>query len=101
MLAGLGLLVQETAWVDCPWWPDIVDFGQLLSDFFPPLKRFSRGARPENRMVWPAFELPYYRPQDYPQVHRQMSRLATFENSRWTWLKRRFAHHVGVLGCRP
>jgi hypothetical protein len=97
MMAGLGLQVVETVWLDCPWWPDIVDFGQLIADFVPPLKGLARRARPENRLRWAAEDLPYYTPEAYPEVHRQMERLAFFENSRFTLLKQRFAHHVGIL----
>jgi SAM-dependent methyltransferase len=100
LFAAAGLQVKETVWLDCPWWPDIVDFGQLLSDFVPPLKKLARKARPENRYRWPAEHLPYYRPADFPEVHRRMNRLGFFENSRCAWLKQRFAHHVGVLGCK-
>jgi SAM-dependent methyltransferase len=100
MFAGLGLRVQEIFWLDCPWWPDIVDFGQLIADFIPPLRGFAGRVRPENRLRFPAQALPYYRPADYPEIHRQMSRLAFFENSRLTWLKQRFAHHVGILGYK-
>lgn len=100
MLTGLGLRVQETLWVDCPWWPDIVDLGQMIGDFVPPLKRFASRAKPENRYRWEAGQLPYYRPQEYAEVHAQMTRLAFFEDSRQVWLKQRFAHHVGVLAVK-
>ena len=96
----VGLQVIETIWLDCPWWPDIVDFGQLISDFFPFMKRTARRARPENRYRWEAAELPYYRPQDFPEVHARMERLALFERMRWSGLKRLFAHHTGVLGVK-
>jgi hypothetical protein len=92
-----GLQVRETFYVDCPWWPDIVDLGQLIADFFPFLKGTARKARPENRLKWEAAQLPYYRPDQYQEIHRQMEKLAFFENSRIPWLKRLFAHHVGVM----
>ena len=97
MFVELGLRVRKTIWLDCPWWPDIVDAEQLIVDFFPSLKRLARRARPENRYRWRAGELPYYRPDRYPEVFRRMARLAYFENSRPDWLKRHFAHHIGVL----
>src|SRR5262249_54262770 len=38
LFARADLRVRETFHVDCPWWPDIVDAGQLVRDFFPFLK---------------------------------------------------------------
>ena len=69
-LGEMGLKFRETIWVDCPWWPDIVDFGQLIADFCPPLKGLSRCARPENRYRWGGDELPYYRLDDHPEIRR-------------------------------
>jgi hypothetical protein len=89
--------VRETIWLDCPWWPDIVDFGQLIADFCPPLKGLARRARPENRYRWLGHELPCYRLQDYPAIQQRLDRLSFFEKSRLGVLKRTFAHHVGVL----
>lgn len=100
MFAELDLHVQEIVWVDCPWWPDIVDVSELIGDFFPPLKQRISGARPEQRYRWTVEELPYFRPQAYPDVHQHMQRLAFFENSSNEWLKKRFAHHVGILGVK-
>lgn len=104
MFAEQGLNDVQTLWVDCPWWPDIVDFSQLIGDFCPPLRQFTRQVKPENRMRWDADRLPYYQPAAYPHVHARMARLAFFEDipdcSRRVWLKRRFAHHVGVLGIK-
>lgn len=97
MFRRQGLRVIETIWLDCPWWPDIVDPGQLIADFFPPLKSLARQARPENRFAWLPDALPYYQPDSFPDVHQRMNHLAYFENSRLVWLKQRFAHHVGVL----
>lgn len=96
-----GLKLLETVWLDCPWWPDIVDPGQLIADFFPPLRRLARRARPENRLTWQPAALPYYRPDSFPEVHQRMSSLAFFEDSRQVWLKQRFAHHVGILAEKP
>jgi len=31
---SFGYRECEIVWLDCPWWPDIVDFGKLISDFF-------------------------------------------------------------------
>lgn len=105
MFADLGLRPQRILWVDCPWWPDIVDLGQLLADFFPLLKRppfdrLAQRAKPENRYRWPADGLPYYHPERFPEVHAQMERLAFFENTRHLGLKQRFAHHVGILAVK-
>jgi hypothetical protein len=95
-----GLQVKQTFHVDCPWWPDIVDAGQLIRDFFPFLKGLARRASPANRYRWTPEELPYYEPEAHAEVHARMSRLGFFENTRATWLKQRFAHHVGVLGVK-
>jgi hypothetical protein len=100
MFSELGLVVRKTTWVDCPWWPDIVDIGQLLGDFFPFLKRWARRASPTNRYCWTVDRLPYYRPDLYPEVHQHMARLAYFENSSHGWFQRCFAHHVGILAER-
>ncbi|HEY7422907.1 MAG TPA: methyltransferase domain-containing protein [Gemmataceae bacterium] len=96
----LGLTVRETLWIDCPWWPDIVDFGQLIADFCPPLKGLARKARPENRYRWTGEELPYYRLEDHPAIQQRLDRLSFFETSRWVWLKKCFAHHFGVLAVK-
>lgn len=96
-LKELGLRVHEPLWVDAPWWPDIVDPGQLIQDFFPFLKSLARKAKPENRYSWDAENLPYFEPSRYPDVHAQMARLSFIENSRFLALRRRFAHHVGIL----
>ena len=100
LFAKAGLKVRETFHVDCPWWPDIVDAGQLVRDFFPFLKGLARRASPANRYRWTPEELPYYNPEANPEVHARMNRLAFFENTKATWLKARFAHHVGVLGVK-
>ncbi len=100
LFSKAGLRVTQTFHVDVPWWPDIVDAGQLIRDFFPFLKGLARRASPANRYRWSPEELPYYRPEAHPEVHARMNRLAFFENSRAAWLKDRFAHHVGVLGVK-
>ena len=96
-LSEMGLTVREVIYLDCPWWPDIVDLGQLIADFFPFLKKSSQKAKPENRMKWAADTLPYYRSDQFAEVHQHMEKLAYFENSKLTWIKRLFAHHVGVF----
>jgi len=97
MFVALGLRVREVAWVDCPWWPDIVDFGAMLTSFLPFLNGAARRLKPENRLAWPADGLPYFAPQEYPQVHQRMQRLALFEDCRWKGITQRFAHHVAIL----
>ena len=97
LLADQNLRLREAFYLDCPWWPDIVDPAQLLVDFFPFLKRAPQKAKPENRMKWEPETLPYYDPGRYPAIHRQMERLAFFENSTFSWLKRLFGHHLGIL----
>ena len=100
LFARAGLRVTQTFHVDCPWWPDIVDAGQLVRDFFPFLKGLARRASPANRYRWTPEELPYYDAEAHADVHGKMSRLAFFEDTRAVWLQRLFAHHVGVLGTK-
>lgn len=97
----LGLRVREVGWLDCPWWPDIVDFGAMLTSFLPFLHSAAERLKPENRLVWPADGLPYYEPHKYPQVHAHMRRLAVFEHCRYPAIKQRFAHHVAILAEKP
>jgi hypothetical protein len=92
--------ILEVQYLDCPWWPDIVNPAKMLQDFFPFLKSFPGWVKSENRGRWDYTELPYYRPLVYPEIHQQMSRLAYFENSRLIWLKRLFAHHVCILASK-
>ena len=56
-ISDLELELVETIYLDCPWWPDIVDLGQLISDFFLFLKDRAQKAKPENRLKWKAEEL--------------------------------------------
>src|SRR5262249_44798447 len=93
MFTEMGLRVRSTIWLDCPWWPDIIDFGKLIGDFMPPLKRPARRIKPENRYRWEGHELPYYNPELDPKFHRRMARLAWIENSGLDWFKKRFAHN--------
>jgi hypothetical protein len=97
MLNNLGLKLCEIVWLDCPWWPDIVDFGQLIFDFFPFLTGLANQARPQNRYKWSADQLPYYDNDRYLDVSQNIARLSYFENSNLQWLKKRFAHHMGIL----
>lgn len=104
LFAGAGLRVQGVSWVDCPWWPDIVDAGQLIADFFPPFRSVARKAAPDRRYRWEYPDLPYYQEAAFPQIHRQMERLAFFEFARPAWarrfLQRMFGHHVCVLASK-
>jgi hypothetical protein len=98
--AERGWRVREIIWLDCPWWPDIVDAGQMLADFFPFMRRWAHRARPARHFRWSAAALPYYEPDTYAEIHQRMNRLAGFENSRLGFVRRSFAHHVGVLAER-
>lgn len=100
MFAQLKFHCFEPVWVDCPWWPDIVDIGQLVEDFFPFLKGIAQRAKPSNRYAWDANNLPYYETEQVSEINRRMTGLAYFENSRITWVKKIFAHHVGILARR-
>jgi hypothetical protein len=100
LLSSRGLQVQEVHWLDCPWWPDIVDPGQMLQDFFPFMRKLAEKARPGNRLRWNYRELPYYDTETHSELHRQMERLAFFENTPLKWLKQRFAHHVCILASK-
>ena len=97
MFSSLRRGIRAGSFVDCPWWPDIVDFGTLTSDFFPFLKGAARRLKPENRLVWPADHLPYFEPEKYAPVHQKMRRLAYFETCPIPFVKQRFAHHVAIL----
>jgi hypothetical protein len=100
-MSAQGLRVLDTWLVDVPWWPDIADPGKLLTDFFPFLKPVADGAKPERRYKYDVHHLPYFDAQAYPEVHARMQRLGLIERSRWMPIKRRFAHHVGVLAEKP
>jgi SAM-dependent methyltransferase len=97
LLSDSGLRLCEILYVDCPWWPDIVDLGQLIADFVPVLKRAARTARPENRFSWEPEGLPYFEPERYPGIHAKMARWAFFEKSPHPWVKRLFGHHIGFI----
>jgi hypothetical protein len=100
MFNQMNMKVVEVSWLDCPWWPDIIDPEKMIKDFFPFLKRLAKRARSENRYYWYYDELPYYNPLEFSEIHQRMAKLAYFENSRIPWLKKRFAHHVCVLACK-
>jgi SAM-dependent methyltransferase len=97
LLADKGLRLCEVFYLDCPWWPDIVNPAELIMDFFPFLKRAPQKAVPENRMKWEPATLPYYDPERYPEIHQKLQRLAFFEDNRLPLLKRLFGHHFGIL----
>lgn len=97
LLTEKKLRLCEFFYLDCPWWPDIVNPAQLLMDFFPFFKRAPQKAMPENRMKWEPDALPYYDPERYPELHQKLRRLAFFENSSFPFLKRLFGHHIGML----
>lgn len=97
LLADKGLRLREAFYLDCPWWPDIVNPAELIRDFLPFLKRAPQKAVPENRMKWGPEMLPYYDADRYPELHRKLERLAFFENSSFLFLKRLFGHHFGIL----
>lgn len=97
LLPDKGLRLCESFYLDCPWWPDIVNPAELIMDFLPFLKHAPQKAAPENRMKWEPETLPYYDPERYPEIHQKMRRLAFFENSRFPFLKRLFGHHFAIL----
>ena len=97
LLPARGLQLCETFYVDCPWWPDIVDPRQLVADFLPFARKLVRQSTPENRTRWEPEALPYYEPDRYPEIHRELVRLGFFEDSALPLLKRLFGHHFGVL----
>jgi len=94
MLHDMGLQIVETVWLDCPWWPDIVDMGALISDIFPFTQRWANRLKPQYRCTWSADNLPYFDPEHWHSIDQSMQRLAYFENSSNPWLKKIFAHHV-------
>jgi hypothetical protein len=100
MFQKQDLRVVETGYVDCPWWPDIVDPAQMLVDFYPFLKRFTGRLKSESRGNWTFEQLPYYDQQKHPKFHSRMARLAFFENSSSQHIKKMFAHHLYILGAK-
>jgi SAM-dependent methyltransferase len=97
LLPEKGLRLREAFYLDCPWWPDIVDLGQLIADFLPFLKGLARKAAPENRLKWEPEALPYYELVRHPDLDRRMARLGFIEDSGVLRLKRLFGHHLGIL----
>ena len=97
MFSNLGLKILQVIWLDCPWWPDIIDPGQVVVDFFPFLKGFEKKYKQINHYCWTPPELPYYQKDRYADLHVQLDRLSIFEKSKNTWLKQRFAHHFGIF----
>lgn len=96
-----GLNVKKIFYVDCPWWPDIVDIHEFITDFLPWFGRFFVGMKPEHHMKWEADKLPYFQPQDYPDIHAQMERLAFLEKIPIKLVNRFFGHHVAILAVKP
>lgn len=97
MLRQRGLIVRQKLLVDVCWWPDIIDPARMLADMVPALARRVRMPSSEKRYRWGYDDLPYYDARAYSAVHRRMERLAFIERLPWDGLRRRFAHHVGVL----
>ncbi len=95
------MIIKRVFYVDCPWWPDIVDMHEFITDFFPFLDRFSTGLKPEQRMKWDSDHLPYYYPQENLNVHMQMEKLASFEKLHCIPINRFFGHHVAILAEKP
>jgi hypothetical protein len=100
-LAQNGMEVKRVFYVDCPWWPDIVDIHEFITAFLPFLDRFSIRMKPENHMKWEADGLPYFQPEEFPDVHRRMDRLAFLEQAPFTPVNRIFGHHVAILAIKP
>jgi hypothetical protein len=96
-----GMEVKKVFYMDCPWWPDLVDIHEFITAFLPFLDRFSVRMKPENHMKWEADGLPYFQPEEYPDVHYQMDRLAFLENAPFTSVNRFFGHHVAILALKP
>jgi hypothetical protein len=99
LLAQADLQVLETEFVDVPWWPDIIDISEFISDLLPFLSTRLEGKRPSS-YCWEPDNLPYFDAEAYPEVHRRIERLSYIERSRVHWIKRLFAHHFGVLAVK-
>jgi hypothetical protein len=92
----LGFQDIKVDYVDCPWWPDIVDVSELIADFFPFLGSTAEKVKPESRYLWKPDGLPYYDGEAFASVHQAMERLAYFEKTPVKFVKRLFAHHTAV-----
>jgi hypothetical protein len=99
-LAQNGMQVKKVFYVDCPWWPDLVDIHEFVTAFLPFLSRFFVRMKPENRMKWEANGLPYFHPEEYPDVHRRMDKLAFLEKAPYKSVNRFFGHHVAILALK-
>lgn len=107
LLSELDLRVLETVLLDAPWWPDIIDVSEFITDLFPFLSRLlpercpeSAEGRGPSAYRWDSEHLPYFDPETYTEVHQRIRRLFFIERSRVHWFKRIFAHHFGVLAVK-
>jgi hypothetical protein len=98
LLAAHGLRVVSTAFVDVPWWPDIIDIRQFALDLLP----FLAGALPQKgppALCWGPEDLPYFAPERYAALHQRMRRLAFIERLPSERLRQPFAHHFMILAA--
>jgi hypothetical protein len=99
LLAQFELQALEAVLLDAPWWPDIIDLSEFVTDLLPFLSGRLKGKRPSSYR-WEPDNLPYFDARVYPEVHRRIDRLSFIEGSRAHWIKRFFAHHFGVLAVK-
>ena len=85
--------------MDVPWWPDIIDISEFVSELLPFLASRLVGKRPSSYR-WEPDSLPYFDSEAYPEVHQRIERLFFIEQSRMDWIKRLFAHHFGILAVK-
>ncbi len=97
MFRKLGLEVMRDIYMDAPWWPDIVDFSQLIGDFVPFIRPLTKGIKPGARLRYEPKDLPYFDWAKHPEPRERSEYHAFIEKTDREWLTKRFAHNAGVL----
>jgi len=99
LLSEFDMQILETTWLDAPWWPDIIDISEFVTDLAPFLSGVlkKRGA---STYFWNPEHLPYFDAVAYPEVHERIHNLFFIERSGADWLKPVFAHHFGVFAVK-
>ena len=101
LLQAHNLRVLETVMVDVPWWPDIIDVTELVGDLVPFMARFMPDRKGSTAYRWEPEALPYFDRQNFADLHQQMDKLFFIERLRQDWIRRPFAHHLGILAEKP
>jgi hypothetical protein len=98
LLAASNMRVLEELYVDIPFWPDIdTKLNIVIGDFFPLFRPLLQDIEYNQGHLFEPENWPYYKPKEYPRIHRQLERLRFIEKSRSRWARKLFAHHCCVL----